>query len=291
MKTSIKFWLFILGLFVGFLPLYSCGGGDTEEFSREFTPSITSGMGMSTTYDCPDETSCSACMSDGDCSECGKSDRGGEKWRGLTVEEELQPSQDCSTYREEEYTYQRDDLLDLLIDRMEGIYSPYTRRVFSHNGDVDIEHIVSRKQAHYSGLCQKEAEKRTQFASDLINLTLAGSGVNRAKGECDAATWIPPENRCWFAARVVEVRHKYGLSIDRRESDALESILSKCPHEQLSMNRNVKNLPEALKNWDSDDNGQISCAELEKAGVKTPISHNHEAYPFVKDGNCDGTTC
>lgn len=216
---------------------------------------------------------------------------GGKKWRGLTVAEELQSSQGCSTYSAEEYTYRRDDLLDLLINKMGGIYSPYTRRMFSQKEDVDIEHIVSRKQAHYSGLCQKEAEKREEFASDSINLTLASSGVNRAKGECDAATWVPPENRCWFADRVVEVRRKYGLSIDQRESDALESILSRCPDGQLSMNREVKNLPEALGKWDFDNNGQISCVELEEAGVETPINRNHEAYPFVKDGNCDGEIC
>ena len=77
----------------------------------------------------------------------------------------------------------------------------------------------------------------------------------------------------------------------KSESDALESILSRCLDEQLSMNREVKNLPGALGKWDSDNSGQISCAELEEAGVETPISRNHKAYPFVKDGNCDGTIC
>ena len=35
----------------------------------------------------------------------------------------------------------------------------------------------------------------------------------------------PPENKCRFAARIVEVRRKYGLTIDRREADALERVL------------------------------------------------------------------
>lgn len=70
------FFVCVLVLTLGFLPLYGCGGGggDTEEFSCELTRSITSGsMSMSVTYDCPDEASCNACTGDdGDCSGCRK---------------------------------------------------------------------------------------------------------------------------------------------------------------------------------------------------------------------------
>ena len=44
----------------------------------------------------------------------------------------------------------------------------------------------------------------------------------------DAAQWLPPMNRCWFAARIVAVRLKYRLTVDRREAGALERILSGC---------------------------------------------------------------
>ena len=35
-------------------------------------------------------------------------------------------------------------------------------------------------------------------------------------------------NRCWFAARVVAVKRKYALTVDRREADSLERVLSGC---------------------------------------------------------------
>ena len=38
----------------------------------------------------------------------------------------------------------------------------------------------------------------------------------------------PRLNACWFAARTLEVRRKYGLTIDRAEADAVEGILSQC---------------------------------------------------------------
>ena len=40
-------------------------------------------------------------------------------------------------------------------------------------------------------------------------------------------------NQCWFAARIIKVRRKYGLTIDRREADALEQVLSSCPSTEL----------------------------------------------------------
>ena len=35
-------------------------------------------------------------------------------------------------------------------------------------------------------------------------------------------------NQCWFAARIVAVRLKYRLTVDRREAAALERVLSGC---------------------------------------------------------------
>ena len=70
---------------------------------------------------------------------------------------------------------------------------------------------------------------RRDFASDPLNLTLASPALNGSdKKHYDGAEWMPPMNKCWFAQRIVEVRQKYGLTIDRPEAEALERILSAC---------------------------------------------------------------
>ena len=133
-----------------------------------------------------------------------------ETWMHLTVAPELTPSDICAKYRDDGayYDYDRDKLLDRVRRTTDGdLYSPYTGRTVLQECDVHGEHIVARKEAHYSGLCLKEnAQRRKESASDLVNLTLAGRGLNQAKRDCDAATWIPPFNRCWFATQVVRVR-------------------------------------------------------------------------------------
>lgn len=112
------------------------------------------------------------------------------------------------------------------------IYGPYTGHTFASRHQTDIEHVVAVSEALDSGLCAASASTRRRFASDLLNLTLAAPEVNRCgrSGKCakDAAEWLPPRNRYWFANRVVEVRRKYRLTIDRREAEALEQILSGC---------------------------------------------------------------
>ena len=68
----------------------------------------------------------------------------------------------------------------------------------------------------------------------MLNLTLASPDLNRhQKADRDAADWLPSDNRCWFAARIVEVRRKYALTIDEREVRALEPLLSTCLSTQL----------------------------------------------------------
>ena len=110
-----------------------------------------------------------------------------------------------------------------IVAELGGIYSPYTLEHFANTRETDIEHIVARSEAHDSGLCATDPGTRRRFASDLLNLTLAEPSLNRHdKRDHDAAGWLPPMNRCWFANRVVEVRRKYDLTIDRHEADVLE---------------------------------------------------------------------
>ena len=107
------------------------------------------------------------------------------------------------------------------------VYTPYTCTPFDIRADgtaaTDIEHIVALAEAHDSGIA---AADRGAIASDLRNLTIAVPSVNQNdKSDQDAGEWGPPENRGWFAAQVVAVKQKYGLSVDTAERDALAQML------------------------------------------------------------------
>ena len=146
---------------------------------------------------------------------------------------DIAPEDRCSPYSPDDYRHRESIEADIIAE-LGGVYSPYTGEVFDSARQTDIEHIVARSEAHDSGLCAADAATRLRFASDLLNLTLAAPGLNRGvKRDRDAAGWLPPMNRCWFANRVVEVRRKYGLTVDEREAEVLERVLTSCSSTEL----------------------------------------------------------
>lgn len=147
-----------------------------------------------------------------------------ETFRGLPIE----PENRCSPYdKKAQYPYPQS--IELEIIARDGLYGPYTGRHFTSRRQTDIEHITPTAEAHDSGLCSANPETRRRFATDLDNLTLASPHVNRhEKSGKDAGEWMPDRNRCWFADRVVRVKRKYGLSVDRREAEALDRVLAGC---------------------------------------------------------------
>ena len=122
------------------------------------------------------------------------------------------------------------------------VYTPYTCTLFDVRADgtaaTDIEHIVALAEAYDSGLADAQFEI---FAADLDNLTIADPAVNRdQKSDRDAAEWAPPQNRGWFAARVLAVKRKYALSVNPAERDALQSMLDEDPGRQVSCQGGVR---------------------------------------------------
>ena len=157
--------------------------------------------------------------------EDGGKERKATLWRGLTVKEE----NGCAPYNRNDYRYSPSLEKEIIEKNLKGKkFSPYTDEVFKSSHDSTIDHVVALSEAHDSGLCAADNEVKRQFASDLINLTLASPGVNRTKWNKDTAGWTPDKNGCWFARTVVKVKKAYGLTVDRKEVAALEKILGKC---------------------------------------------------------------
>ena len=189
-----------------------------------------------------------------------------------------------------------------IVGRLGRVYGPYTGTCFGSARETDIEHIVATSEAHDSGLCARDRATRRHFARDLRNLTLAAPDVNRnQKSGKDAAEWLPNRNRCWFAARVVEVRRAYDLTIDRREADVLERILTRCTSVAMeplvcstepSGGRQGSGVSggEVLARYDDNGNGRITCREARRHGI-APVSRDHPAYRFMRDADNDGVVC
>ena len=94
--------------------------------------------------------------------------------------------------------------------------------------------LNSRKLGADEGLLE-HAERFEEFGGDILNLTVAVPGVNRSqKSDNDAGEWRPERSQGWYAATVVAVKQKYGMSVDPAERDALEEMLAADPRRTVT---------------------------------------------------------
>ena len=161
---------------------------------------------------------------------------GSPTWMDLPVcEEGARVSYDRDAFGSA-YSSLEDEIIDALPKSDGQVYTPYTCTLFDIQADgtaaTDIEHIVALAEAYDSGLAESQFRI---FAGDIDNLTIADPTVNRRqKSDLDAGEWEPPENRGWFAARVVAVKQEYGLSVNPAERDALQAMLNSDPSRTVS---------------------------------------------------------
>jgi hypothetical protein len=116
-----------------------------------------------------------------------------------------------------------------LADRYTGTTITFVRGNTSSSA-VQIDHIVALSDAWQKGAQQLSADQRLQLANDPLNLMAADGPTNSAKGDKDAATWLPPNKvfRCEYVARQTAVKAKYQLWVTPAEHDAIAGILDTC---------------------------------------------------------------
>src|SRR3982751_5596572 len=96
---------------------------------------------------------------------------------------------------------------------------PYTGRTIGFvrgqrtSAAVQIDHVVTLSDAWQTGAQLLAASERTRLANDPVELLAVDGPTNEAKGDGDAATWLPPNKafRCAYVARQIAVKRDYHL--------------------------------------------------------------------------------
>jgi len=96
--------------------------------------------------------------------------------------------------------------------------------------DTDVDHIVPLHEVVQSEDPSRplSQSQRVSIANDFENLQIVGSSVNREKGDKDPGEWMPSNgaSHLRYAIATIDVKSKYGLTIDRAEHDALAQALA-----------------------------------------------------------------
>lgn len=175
---------------------------------------------------------------------------------------------------------------------------------------VQVDHVVALSDAWQKGARQLDAERRTAFANDPLNLLAVEGSVNQAKGDGDAATWLPPlkSSRCAYVARQVAVKAKYRLWVTGAERDAVTRVLSACPGQKpptasriaLGGGRVVSppqhtpapepTAPAPLVGGRTDPRFD-TCKAAKAAGYGPYVEGEDPEYDWYRDADSDGIVC
>jgi hypothetical protein len=111
-------------------------------------------------------------------------------------------------------------------------FSPYDGATWTAASDVDIDHMVALSEAWRSGAWAWTAAKRQSFANSLgdSQLWAVTDNVNQSKGDQDPTTWQPSvaSFRCTYARSWIDVKYRWGLTLQSAEKSALQGMLATC---------------------------------------------------------------
>ena len=140
---------------------------------------------------------------------------------------------------------------------------------------VDIDHVVALSDAWQTGAANWDEQTMRELANDPLNLLAVDSGLNRQKGDGDAATWLPPKKdyRCEYVARQIAVKDKYELWVKPAEADAMERVLDGCDG-FLAL--------EDDDQWPDAGEGDVVATEEEPAPATTEPEPAPETEPAPK---------
>ena len=153
---------------------------------------------------------------------------------------------------------------------------------------VQIDHVVALSDAWQKGAAQWPASERLAFANDPLELLAVDGPTNEAKGDADAATWLPPNKsyRCTYVVKQISVKAKYHLGVTQAEHDAMARVLAGC---------GSASIPKPTTASVSPSSGSAgvfysSCSAVRKAG-KAPLYKGQPGYRAGLDADHNGVAC
>lgn len=98
--------------------------------------------------------------------------------------------------------------------------------------ELDIDHIVPLADAWRTGAASWSAAQRQAFANDPVELVAVTAHSNRSKGDQPPPGYEPPDSAddCAYAQHWMQVKIKYGLSVNPDELHALAQMSGACSH-------------------------------------------------------------
>lgn len=115
-----------------------------------------------------------------------------------------------------------------------GFTDPYTGEfvevIKGSSNDTNVDHIVPLHEVVKSedSADPLTSREKIAIANDFDNLQVVGASINKSKGDKDPGQWLPPNaaSHQRYAIATINVKSKYGLTVDPVEHRALAEVLA-----------------------------------------------------------------
>lgn len=119
-------------------------------------------------------------------------------------------------------------------------YSYYDGVTITDPSLADVDHLIPLGEAWPSGARTWTADTRKRFANDLGDpraLVAVTQNANRGKGDQDPGEWQPLKERCRYIAEWTAMKHRWSLTVDTTERNALILAADNCPAATITVTK------------------------------------------------------
>lgn len=98
-------------------------------------------------------------------------------------------------------------------------FDKYTGKYFTNPSDLDIDHLVTLKNAHISGASNWSKKRKNRYYNYLKydnHLIAVSKSANRNKSDKSPVNWLPPnkEYQCEYVREWFKIKTAWGLTIE-----------------------------------------------------------------------------
>jgi len=168
-------------------------------------------------------------------------------------------------------------------------FSKYDNKTITDVSSLDIDHLVPLQEAWQSGAHSWTNKQRQDYANELKagnTLIAVTSSTNRSKGSKEPQSWLPNSGYvCQYLTDWVDVKKRWGLSVDKGEKEFLKTSLTSCLNGQtpVTTTNPSSNNPNPTKTKTS---GPVVSETGAPAGSTAKCKDGTYSFSKTRSGTC-----
>ena len=112
-------------------------------------------------------------------------------------------------------------------------YSYFDNKIINSKSELDIDHFIPLAEAHRSGACNWDKQRKKNFANWTDNdytLIAVSSSSNRSKSDRDPSKWMPSniDYHCIYLSTWIQIKIDWDLNMDQVEYNSVKNKVKNC---------------------------------------------------------------